>query len=93
MAGNVNLTFGSELDPQDGNPTIWKKFLAKFIKRKNLVTYVKTLSKCPGGHSILHRVFKLNSKKSAGKYKKNLNALGSIDFPAGSLTKISRINT
>ena len=30
-----------------------------------------TLSKYPGGHPILHRELKLNSKISAGKYKKN----------------------
>ena len=41
------------------------------------------LSMCPGGHPILHRGLKLNSKISAGKYKKKSNSLGSVDFPLG----------
>ena len=30
-----------------------------------------TVSKCPGGHPILHHELKLNPNISAGKYKKN----------------------
>ena len=45
-----------------------------------------TLSKCPGGHSILHWRLKLNSKILAGKYKKkNLTEVSS--FSTGELSK------
>ena len=39
-----------------------KKFIHVFIRY--------TLPKCPGGHQILHRELKLNSKISAAKYEK-----------------------
>ena len=34
MVGDFNLFFDSKLDPQVGNPTINKKYLAKIIERK-----------------------------------------------------------
>ena len=40
MAGDFNLTFGSKLDAQGGNPTIKEKSFAKLIEIKNLMTYV-----------------------------------------------------
>ena len=42
----------------------------------------RNLSKCPDGYPILHRELKLNSKISAGKYKKK--SAGPVDFPPGS---------
>ena len=36
--------------------------------------------KCPGGHQILLRGLKLNSKISARKYIKKLNSPGPVDF-------------
>ena len=51
-----------------------------------------TLPKCPSGHSILHRGLKLNSKISAGKYKK-LNSPGQVDFHRGAKQKLCLQNT
>ena len=45
-----------------------------------------TLSKCPGGHPILHRWLKLNLKNSAGKYKK-IELTGVSWFFTGELSK------
>ena len=47
-----------------------------------------TLSMCPGGHPILYRGLKLNSKISAGKYKKNQIHWGQLIFHWGSKQKI-----
>ena len=41
--------------------------------------HLNTLSKCPGGHPILHKGLKLNSKISAGKYSP-----GQVGFLQGS---------
>ena len=46
-----------------------------------------TLSKCPSGPPVLRWGLKLNSKISAGKYKK-LNSLGPVDFPPGAKQKL-----
>ena len=44
------------------------------------------LSKCPGGHPILHRGLKLNSKISAKKYKK-IKLTEASRFSTGELSK------
>ena len=41
--------------------------------------HLNTLSKCPGGHPILHKGLKLNSKISVGKYSP-----GQVGFLQGS---------
>ena len=41
------------------------------LKMKGVATSSYTLSKCPGGHQILHRGLKINLKNSAVKYTKN----------------------
>ena len=51
-----------------------------------IYSHQDTLSKCPGGHPILHRVLKLNSKISAGKYNKNKFTEASW-FSTGELSK------
>ena len=43
---------------------------------------IYTLFRCPGEHPILHQDLKLNSKISAGKYKKK-NSPRLNDFPLG----------
>ena len=43
-------------------------FSFKLIKPEEICDIVNTLSKCPGGYSILHWVPKINWKISAGKY-------------------------
>ena len=42
---------------------------------KRLLAYWNTLSKYPDGHPILYRGLKLNSKISAGKYKKKFTGV------------------
>ena len=68
----------------------WDTFSVSNLSRRwsisNQISYFcpnQTLSKCPGGHQILHRGLKLNSKNSVGKYKR-INSPGPVDFPPGS---------
>ena len=46
-----------------------------------------TLTKCTGGHPILHRGLKLNSKILAGKCKKKKKITGASSFFTGELSK------
>ena len=48
--------------------------------------FQNTLSKCPGGLAILHQALKLNSKISAGKYKKKIKFTGASWISAGELS-------
>ena len=49
---------------------LFLKYIAHSIWKILPVRFQDTLSKFPGGHPILNRVLKLNSKISAGKDKK-----------------------
>ena len=70
--------------------TIYSFSIILVYKRFN---FWYNLSKCPGAHQILHRGLKLNSKNLMGKYKKKLNSPGLVEFPPGSLAKLSRCLT
>ena len=56
-----------------------RRFFVLKLKKQVFIMLLKNavrklfypLSKCPGGHPILHRGLKLNSNISAGKYEKN----------------------
>ena len=62
------------------------KDVLSYLVVSKVLWYKHTLSKCPGGYSILHRGFKLNSKISAGKYKK-IKFTGAGWFSTGELSK------
>ena len=55
---------------KDGRCSKWKLFYQLVVLiniKKFTAKHLYTLSNCPGGHPILHRGLKLNSKNSAGK--------------------------
>ena len=78
---------------------LWRFYI---LRRLMLSIYKHTLSKCPGGHPILHWKFKdlisenfirLNSKVSVKKYKKNCYLPRPLDFLPESYAKFKFKNT
>ena len=63
---------------------LFLKYIAHSVWKILPARFQDTLSRFPGGHTILNRVLKLNSKISAGKDKKKRNPSVPVDSPPGS---------
>ena len=48
----------------------------KYLKIDIYLDHSHTLSKCPGGHTVLHRKVNLNSRNPKGKYEKKIKITG-----------------